>query len=252
MNIDEAKHFDDEERAIIVAAYPDHQRDARARGMPMLGEGAIFKQKRETIECQVFDIPRHWHVLGGVDFGYGDHPFAAVKIAWDKEADILYLTREFKEKRIEPAMHADCLETWGGDQGLRWCWPHDGMRQWGDSGPIKDVYASKGMRMLHEHSTFPTRDGTKGGYSTEAAVQLLLSRMQSGRFKAFSNLDGFWLEVSTYHRKKGLIVKEHDDLLSALYKCLMMLRFARQPDLGVQKYANQVEHEWDEFGGWEE
>jgi len=79
-------------------------------------------------------------------------------------------------------------------------------------------------------------------------VQLLLSRMQTGRFKAFSHLDLFWNEVSTYHRKDGLIVKERDDVLSALYKTIMMLRYARQPDAGGRVYAEHVEHEWDEFG----
>ena len=237
MDISEAGHFDEEERAMIIASYPAHERDARSRGLPMLGSGRIFDLPRESIECQAFDVPRHYFQLGGVDFGYGDHPFAAVKVLHDREADILYLTNCYKEQEPKPAIHASAVRDWG--YGLRWAYPHDGSRQWGDSGPVKDVYRAEGMRMLAEHSTFRT-----GGYSTEAAVQLLLSRMQTGRFKAFAHLDQFWSEVSMYHRKDGLIVKQRDDLLSALYKTVMMLRYARVPDDGARVYAPEVIHDW--------
>ena len=246
MDISEALHFDEEERAMVIASYPAHERDARARGLPLLGSGLIFALPRESIECKPFEIPKHYYVLGGTDFGWGDHPFAAVKIAHDRESDVVYLSNEYAEKEPRPSTHASALRDWG--EELRYAYPHDGSRQWGDSGPIVDVYRREGIRMLREHSTFPPRGGKPGGYSTEAAVQLLLSRMQTGRFKAFNHLNLFFNEVSTYHRKDGLIVKERDDVLSAVYKTLMMLRFARQPELGKAVYSELVEHEWDEFG----
>ncbi len=242
MDIDEAGHFDEDERAMIIASYPAHERDARARGLPMLGSGRIFDLPRESIESQVFDIPKHYFALGGVDFGYGDHPFAACKIVHNREDDVVYLTHCYKEVMPRPAVHASAVQDWG--PGLRFAWPHDGNRAWGDSGPVSTVYRREGMKMLGEHATF-----REGGYSTEAAVQLVLSRMQSGRFKCFAHLDQFWDEISMYHRKDGLIVKERDDVLSALYKTIMMLRYARQPLEGSTVYAPTVDHEWDSYGG---
>lgn len=239
MDIDDAQHFSEEERAQVVAAYRPHERDARARGIPLLGSGKIFQIPQETMECEAFEIPSHWALLGGVDFGYGDHPFAAVRVAWDRDADILYLTHCYKEAEPVPAIHVSALRPWGKD--LRYAWPHDGARDWGGSGPVANVYRKEGLRMLREHSTF-----REGGYSPEACVQILLSRMQTGRFKAFRHLDQFFAEVATYHRKDGLIVKKNDDVLSALYKVLMMLRFARVRDLG-RTYEPQVESDFDPF-----
>ncbi|TIN56802.1 MAG: terminase, partial [Mesorhizobium sp.] len=42
MTIDDAAHYTPQERVAIVAAYPAHEREARARGIPVLGSGRIF------------------------------------------------------------------------------------------------------------------------------------------------------------------------------------------------------------------
>ena len=54
----------------------------------------------------------------------------------------------------------------------------------------------------------------------------MLDRMQTGRFKVFSNLDDWFQEFRIYHRKDGLVVKLRDDLMSATRIGLMMKRKA--------------------------
>ena len=49
MTIDDAEHYTPEERAAIIAAYPLHERDARARGIPVLGSGRVFPIAEEEI-----------------------------------------------------------------------------------------------------------------------------------------------------------------------------------------------------------
>jgi hypothetical protein len=49
MTIDDALHIPPEERARIIAAYLPHEREARARGVPMLGSGRIFIVPRRRI-----------------------------------------------------------------------------------------------------------------------------------------------------------------------------------------------------------
>ena len=239
LEIEEVEHLSPEEKEVVVASYPEHEREARARGIPLLGEGLVFAIPRSTIEVEPFSIPNYWPVLAGVDFGYGDHPFAAAKIAIDRDTDILYLTNVYAEKQPVPAIHVSSLRSWG--EQTMFVWPHDGKRNWGDSGPVADVYRKEGLRMWREHSTFK-----EGGYSPEAAAQLVLTRMQTGRFKAFSHLEQFWHEISTYHRKEGVLVQERDDVSSSMFKTVMMLRFARATNLAV-KYEAKVESEWDEF-----
>lgn len=91
MTIDEAEHYSPGEREAIVAAYPAHEREARARGIPVLGSGRIFPVAEELIACEPFRLPRYWPRLGALDFGW-DHPSAAVELAWDTEADVVYVT----------------------------------------------------------------------------------------------------------------------------------------------------------------
>jgi hypothetical protein len=85
--------------------------------------------------------------------------------------------------------------------------------------------------MLKEKSTHAPEKGKKegtGGYGVEAGITDLLSRMQTGRFKVFKHLNDWFQEYRMYHRKDGLIVKQHDDLMSATRIGVMMLRFAKQ------------------------
>ena len=242
MTIEDAGHLQEHEIEAIIASYSEHERDARARGYPMLGEGLIFSIPQSSFEVEAFEIPSHWAKLGGVDFGYGDHPFAAIQIAHDRDSDCVYVTHCYKEKQPIPAMHVSAIRDWNqeGDM-VRYAWPHDGTRAWGESGPIKDIYAHEGLLMLGSHATFKT-----GGYSPEAAANLMLSRMQTGKLKIFAHLGPLFAEIASYHRKNGQIVPKKDDLISALMKAMMMLRKARAPFRG-QRYAAKVEDDFDPF-----
>ena len=40
MTIDDAEHYTPEQRDEIIAGYPEHEREARARGIPVLGSGS--------------------------------------------------------------------------------------------------------------------------------------------------------------------------------------------------------------------
>ena len=75
--------------------------------------------------------------------------------------------------------------------------------------------------MLPERATFED-----GGNGVEAGLMELLDRMQTGRFKVFRHLEDFWQEFRLYHRKDGKVVKEMDDLISAVRYAVMMKRFA--------------------------
>lgn len=51
--------------------------------------------------------------------------------------------------------------------------------------------------------------------------------MRGGKLKVLKTLTDWREEFRLYHRKDGLVVKEHDDLMSATRIALMMLRHAR-------------------------
>jgi hypothetical protein len=54
----------------------------------------------------------------------------------------------------------------------------------------------------------------------------MLERMQTGRFKVASHLVEVFDEIRLYHRDNGRLVKEMDDLISAIRYGMMMIRHA--------------------------
>lgn len=220
MTIDDALHYTPEERERIVSSYPLHEREARSKGIPTLGSGRVFPVTEESITVEPFILPAEWVQIGGMDFGW-DHPFAAAKIAWDREADCIYVVQTLRMKESTPVMHSAALKPWG--DWLPWSWPHDGLQHDKGSGEQLAVqYRNQGLNMLPQRATF--EDGSNG---VEAGVLEMLDRMQTGRFKVFSHLNEWFEEFRLYHREKGKLVKIHDDLISATRYAMMMLRFAK-------------------------
>jgi hypothetical protein len=223
MTIDDAEHLSPERRAEIIASYPPHEVEARTKGIPVLGSGRIFPVTEESLSVEAFPIPRHWALIGGLDFGW-DHPTAAVTLAHDRDADVLYVCTAYKRRQATPLEHAAALKPWG---GFPWAWPHDGLHSMKNGGAsFKEQYSDAGLTMLAQHATHPD-----GGYGVEAGISQMLLRMQTGRFKVFAHLTDWWSEFRLYHRKDGLIVKERDDIMDATRTAVMMLRFAEPPEI---------------------
>lgn len=218
MTIDDAEHFTAEERQKIIDSYPAHEREARTKGIPTLGSGLIFPVLEESIIVDPFDIPAHWAQIGALDFGW-DHPTAAVNLAWDRDTDVVYLTKDYRQRQATPIFHAAAVKPWG--TWLPWAWPHDGNNDTAAGENLSKQYREQGLDMLPEHATF--EDGSN---SVEAGLMEMLDRMLSGRFKVFKTCTAWLEERRLYHRKDGKIVKERDDVISASRYGVMMLRFA--------------------------
>lgn len=227
MTIEDAEHYTPEERAKIIASYPAHEREARTKGIPTLGSGRIYPVAEETIAVDAFEIPRHWVQICGIDFGW-DHPSGAARLAWDREADIVYVIATHRQREQTPVLFAASVKPWG--EWLPWAWPHDGLQHDKGSGKqLADQYKAQGLSMLADKATHPPKEGEEegtGGNGVEAGVLELLDRMQTGRFKVFRHLSDWFEEFRMYHRKDGKIVKLDDDLLSATRYAYMMRRFA--------------------------
>jgi hypothetical protein len=228
MGLKDAEHFTEEEKAQRLAAYPAHQREARETGSPMLGSGGVFEDVMEAdirTSMRLADVPKHWPLLWGIDFGIA-HPFAAVLIAWDRDADVIYVVDCFKMSGGTPINHAGRMR--GIAANARVAYPHDGAaREAGSGDPLAALYKAEGLQMLPSHATHAS-----GGYSTEAGVQEILGRMRNNQFKVCAHLTEWFEEFRQYHRDKGLIVKVFDDLMSATRIACMARRFAREAPLG--------------------
>src|SRR6516162_7724006 len=220
MTLDDVDHYTDEEKAKIAASYAAHEREARTRGVPTLGSGRIFPIAEEMIACEQPDFPGYWPRIGGMDFGW-EHPFAAVELVWNNDADTVYVTKCYRVREATAVIHAAALRLWGAR--LPWAWPRDGRRETleGAGKPLADQYRAQGLEMLHEHAQFED-----GSVSVEAGIADMLIRMEGGRFKVLKHLNEWFEEFRLYHRKDGRVHKEGDDLMSATRYAVMMLRYA--------------------------
>lgn len=220
MTIDDAEHYSPEERQKIIESYPAHEREARTKGIPVLGSGRIFPVAEELIRCEARDIPAHWPKIGAMDFGW-DHPFAAVEMAWDRDQDTVYICKAHRQREATPVVHAAALRPWG---NLPWAWPRDGRRETleGAGIALADQYREQQLDILQDHAQFED-----GSVSVEAGLTKMLTMMEGGRFKVFDHLNDWFEEFRLYHRKDGKVVKERDDLMAATRYGVMMLRHAR-------------------------
>jgi hypothetical protein len=72
---------------------------------------------------------------------------------------------------------------------------------------------------------FTNPDGTN---YVEPGLMEMLERFRTGRLRVFSNLVPWFEEFRRYHRKKGKIHKEFDDLMDATrYAAITVTRFGQ-------------------------
>ncbi len=251
-SMDDAKHLQDpEKREAILNTFPSYQRGARLRGEPLLGSGAVFEgvdleslleplQIRQSHfgpgRLEVYD-PRYgtvntetWRFLFGLDFGINeDHAFGCVLIGHEPEMDVIHILEELKLVNMIPAQHAAAMKRIGAN--VKASWPHDGnSRDRGSGEQLAAIYKREGLLMNSTHAQFES-----GGYSTEAGVLEMITRMRAGKLKIAKHLVQWRDEALSYHRKDGVIVKSNDDLLSATRIGIMDVRNARIAVLGPTK-----------------
>jgi len=211
----------------MEASYLPHQREARTKGIPMLGSGRIFTATEESIcEPAIEHVPAYWGKLWGIDPGIS-HPFGAVLMLWDRDNDCLHVHHAHRVSDALPIQHAYAMKQVGA--GVPVAYPKDATdRDMGSGVPLAAQYKRHGLMMLPDFAKWPD-----GSVSTEAGILEMQERLLSGRLKVARHLSEWLEEYRMYHRKDGQIVKMRDDLMSATRVAVMARRFARNVPLGA-------------------
>lgn len=217
---DDVTHLTENTKETLLASFPPHQREMRTKGIPMLGHGRIYDLSEDYITCDPFEIPDHWMIIDGMDFGW-DHPQAQVQLAIDMDSETVYVTHAWKQRQVSPDEAWGAVKSWAKD--VPTAWPADGLQtEKGSTKQQKSYYQKAGFKMLPEHAKWPD-----GGNGVEAGLFEILDLMRKGQWKVFKGLRAFLDEFLQYHRDdKGRIVKTHDDTLDAARYAYMMRRFA--------------------------
>ena len=228
----DAPHMTEDKKKRLLAQYPEYQRKMRSEGEPMLGHGRIYDISDEFILCEPFDIPDHWFIIGGLDFGW-DHPQAIVKLAFDPDNDTVYITNSWKAAKVSANDAYGATQAW--IKNVPVAWPQDGLQhEKGKDVAIqqKENWSKAGFKLLPKHATW-----RKGGVSVESGLYEIGDRQRKGTYKVFKGQPALMEEHRQYHRdEKGRIVKTLDDILDGGRYAYMMKRFGiRVGDLGSVK-----------------
>lgn len=198
---DDAPHLTEKAKQELLASIPPHQRDARSKGIPMLGAGAVFPISEDQYVVQPFDIPKHWPRAFGMDVG---SKTAAAWIAHDRESDVIYMYSEHYLEDALPSSHAQSILARG-----KWIKGVIDTSSHGDSQTdhrnLFDMYISLGLTVQNADK------------AVEAGIYEMWERFTSGRLKVFSTCTKFLEEIRIYRRdEKGRIVKKADHLIDSL------------------------------------
>lgn len=193
-------------------------RDARSKGIPVLGAGAIYPVPEDVVLCDPIEIPDYWPRAYGLDVGW--NRTAAVWGAWDRDSDIVYLYSEHYMGQAAPAVHASSIKSRGD-----WIWgaidPASAGSGQVDGRKLREEYSKQGLNLIDADN------------AVEAGIHACYQRFVSGRLKVFRTLRNWTSEFRIYRRNEdGKIIKELDHLMDATrYLIMSGMRMAKyQPD----------------------
>ncbi len=198
---DDVPHLSDAAKRELWEAIPPYQRDARSKGVPQLGSGAIYPVPESDIVVDPIEIPAWWRRSYGLDVGW--NRTAAIWQAHDIETDTVYLYSEHYRGHAEPAVHAAAIHARG-----KWM-----------QGVIDPASRGRGQRdgeQLYQNYLDLGLLISKAENGVEAGLFDVWQRLSTGRLKVFKTLQNWLAEYRLYRRdEKGNVVKVNDHLMDA-------------------------------------
>jgi phage terminase large subunit-like protein len=231
---DDVPHLTDADKAELLASIPPFQRDARSKGLPQLGAGAIYPVPESDITVDDFDIPEHWPKFYGMDVGW--NRTAVNWYAWDKQNDVIYQYAEHYRGQAEPSVHADAIKA-KGDWIPGVIDPASNGRSQHDGQQLISVYKKLGL------------DLQSADNSVEAGIYEVWQRFSTGRLKIFKSCRNTLGEYRLYRRdENGKIVKTNDHSMDAKRYAIKsgVQRATTKPDNKPQEFepSHSGEHSW--------
>lgn len=204
---DDAPHLSEQAKKELLASTPPYLRDARSKGIPSLGSGAIYPIPESEIVVDPFEIPTHWKKAAAMDVGW--NRTAAVWGAVNRDDGTCYIYSEYYKGAAEPAIHVQGIKA-RGDWIPIAIDPAARGRGQSDGSQLFDMYRQLGLRL------------SPADNAIEAGLYMVWEMLSSGKLKIFSTLRNILSEYRLYRRdEKGRIVKADDHLMDAMrYWCM--------------------------------
>ena len=206
---DDVPHLSEEQKAELIRSISPHLRDARTKGIPHLGAGAIYPYSEDDIKVDPFPIPPYWPKAYGLDVGW--NRTAAVWCAYDPDSGTYYLYSEHYQGAGVPAVHASAIKARG-----RWITgaidPGSRVTNQADGSCLFNSYAEEELNIQLAQN------------AVESGILKVQQLIESGRFKVFSTLKNWFSEFGGYMRdeKTGKVKEKQEDHLMDATRYLIM------------------------------
>jgi phage terminase large subunit-like protein len=203
-----------------------HLLDARSKGIPVLGEGAVYPIEASRVFIDPISIPETFKRVFALDFGFDPDPTAILWGAIDPETDCLYIYAEHYLKMAEPMIHAAVI-----NQHTRLakytipgvCDPSGGGSSTADGKFTKDIYRKEyGIIMVSAIN------------SVEPGITTVLDYLTRDRLKIFNTCVNTKREFHMYQRDKRGNPSGADHLMDCL-------RYLVMSGINIAKSYHQVQ-----------
>ncbi|MGH9257361.1 MAG: hypothetical protein ACRD3C_22605 [Vicinamibacterales bacterium] len=195
---DDAPHLAPAAKEALWASYPPYQRDARTKGIPQLGAGAIYPVEESFIAVKDFPIPKEWPRGFSLDVGW--NVTAAMFFAYDREGETWYGYDCYKRGQAEPPIHAEAIKARGiWIPGVGDCADINKL----DGVQFLTIYRNLGLILELANK------------AVEAGIQDVYTLLSVGRMKIFARRCALWFDEFRLYRRdeRGRIVKVNDHLM---------------------------------------
>jgi hypothetical protein len=216
-------HLDAKTQQELLDSTPPHLREARSKGEPSLGSGAIYPIPIADIEVKPFVIPYGWKKGYALDVGWN-----RTAVLWGAQNPVdgcIHLYSEHYKGQQLPVVHVAAIKTRG--EWIRGCIdPASKGSSQRDGRQIKAEYQSLGLSLIDANNEL------------EAGLLACWQALATGQLKIFSTLQSFKGEYRVYQRdERGRI---NDGQADHLMDCMRYLwltwgKVATLPKAGVME-----------------
>ncbi len=213
-------HLDEQTKRELLDSTMPYLRDARSKGEPSMGAGAVWPISLDDVLVDPFEIPKYWPRSYGLDVGW--NKTAAVWGAIDRSVGVAYLYTEHYQGKAEPSIHASAIRIRG-----EWI-----------PGVIDPAAQGRGQRDGLQLMTDYTQLGLDlipALNPRESGIHTVWERLSTGRLKVFRTMVNWQLEYRYYRRDDdGNIIKARDHLMDATrYWCVSGIEIAKVQPLAM-------------------
>lgn len=212
---DDIPWMSDKAKREILESTPIHLRDTVSKGIPTVGDGAVYPLPIGDLLVDSFPIPAHYEKMYGMDASW--NCTAAVFGAKDPDTGILYIYGEHYVGRQVPEVHAASIKSTAGDWMIGAIDPASKkLKGPSDGAEVFSMYRRLGLRLREANN------------QVDAGIMKVTSLMVAGKLKFFRDTTrALQNEYIVYRRDKGKIVKEDDHAMDSLRYLVATNQYAK-------------------------